>query len=286
MNLKITSKAKLNNGVEIPLFGLGVYEIAKGKTTRNAIEHALDAGYRHFDTAKLYGNEKSLGKAIRQSSISRAEIFVTTKLWNSDHGYDSTLLAFESSLKRLDIGYIDLYLVHWPVQDKRLQSWRAMETLLESGTCRAIGVSNYMIRHLEELLAVCKIKPAVNQIELSPYNYLLSRKSVVDFCQENEIQVESYSPLTKGQRLRDPKLLRIAERYGKSPAQILIRWTLQHEIVVIPKSVKKERIIENANVFDFEILEEDMRYLNDLDENLVIQLGSDKCAVAQFRDLE
>lgn len=268
MEMTITTTAKLNNGVEIPYFGLGVFESPQGETTKNAVLQALAAGYRHIDTAKIYGNEKDVGEAIRESGIQRSEIFVTTKLWNSDHGYDKTVEAFIKSNDKLGLDYVDLYLVHWPVENVRLETWLAMESLLEGGKCRAIGVSNYVGRHLEELLGRCNEKPAVNQIELSPYCYL-SRKEVVDFCKQNGIQVESYSPLTKGKKLDDPKLAKVAEKYGKTTAQILIRWTLEHEIVVIPKSVKKERIYENADVFDFSISAEDMKALDALDENLV-----------------
>lgn len=264
-NLKIDSKVKLNNGVEMPIFGLGTFQAQSGKEARDAVLHALQVGYRHIDTASMYGNEEDVGAAIRESGIPREEIFVTTKLWNSDHGYDNGLAAFEKSRRRLRLSYVDLYLIHWPVQDLRKETWRALETLLKEGKCRAIGVSNYMIRHLEELMDSSSTIPVVNQVEFSPYLY---QKDLLEFCRKHDIQLEAYSPLTKGHKLNDPKLGRIASKYSKSPAQILIRWVLQHEMVVIPKSSRKERITENAGVFDFTISPEDMRALDLFDQGL------------------
>lgn len=262
------SKYKLNNGVEIPVIGLGVFRNPAGETTRNAVHCALRAGYRHIDTAKIYANEQDVGKAIAESDVPREEIFVTTKLWNTDHGYKATLKACDESLSKLGLEHLDLYLMHWPVEKLRLESWKAMEKLPQAGKCRAIGVSNFMARHINELLENCKIVPAVNQIELSPYNYL-HRKEAIDLCRQNNIRVEAYSPLTKGRKLADPRLLKLAEKYGKSPAQILIRWALEQEFVVIPKSVKEHRIVENAEVFVFAISEADMVYLESFNENLV-----------------
>ncbi len=263
--LRIDTKVKLNNGVEMPIFGLGTYQAQSGKETRDAVLHALQIGYRHVDTASMYGNEEDVGAAIRESGIPREEIFVTTKLWNSDHGYDSGLAAFEKSRRRLGLSYVDLYLIHWPVQDLRNETWRALETLLKEGKCRAIGVSNYMIRHLEELLENSSTVPAVNQVEFSPYLY---QKDLLEFCRKSKIQLEAYSPLTKGHKLYDPKLVTLASEYSKSPAQILIGWALQHEMVVIPKSSRKERITENAAVFDFTISPEDMRALDLFNQGL------------------
>jgi diketogulonate reductase-like aldo/keto reductase len=192
---------------------------------------------------------------------------VTTKLWNSDHGYDQAISAFNQSLDKLGLDYIDLYLIHWPVEGKRLASWQALETLLVQDRCRAIGVSNYMVRHLEELLDQCKVVPAVNQIELSPYNYN-NRKEVIDHCRSKDILVQAYSPLTKGHKLPDPNLAKIASKYSKSPAQVLIRWALQHGFNVLPKSSSRERMAENFDVFDFSISREDMDYLDSLGEGL------------------
>jgi len=267
MELTIQSKATLHNGVEIPFLGLGVFQSPPGEVTRRAVLYALEAGYRHIDTAKIYRNEQDVGWAVRESGIPRSEIFVTTKLWNQDHGYNRAIRAFNESLQRLGLDYIDLYLIHWPVEGLRLESWRALETLLAEGRCRAIGVSNYLVRHLEELSGSGKGVPAVNQIELSPYNYL-SRKEVVDFCRSKGVQLEAYSPLTKGKKLSDPKLVALARKYGKTPAQMLIRWALQHQMVVIPKSTDRDRIRENAQVFDFSIAKGDMACLDSFDENL------------------
>lgn len=260
----INSKAKLNNGVEIPYLGLGVYKAKPGEETQNAVTYALEVGYRHIDTASLYGNERDVGIAVRNSSIPREEIFVTTKLWNDDHGYEKTLKACDESLGKLDLGYIDLYLVHWPVEGIRNETWKAMEKLYEEKKCRAIGVSNYTIKHLEELLEICNVVPAINQVEFSPYLY---QKELLDFCNSHDIRLEAYSPLTRGRKLDDQKLVEIAGKYEKTSAQILIRWALQHEVIVIPKSSHKERIIENADVFDFEISQEDMEKLDSFNEN-------------------
>lgn len=262
--LKIDSKIKLNNGVEIPILGLGTYQMASGREAKKAMLSALEAGYRHIDTAKIYGNEGDVGKAIRKSGLPREEIFVTTKLWNADHGYHKTQKACERSLKLMGLSYIDLYLIHWPVKDIRMETWRAMEQLHVQGKCRAVGVSNYMIGHLEELLKSSSIIPAVNQVEFHPYLFL---EDLLRFCREYKIQLEAYSPLTKGRKLNDPKLISIASKYSKRPAQILIRWALQHEIVVLPKSSRRERILENADVFDFSLSEEDMNALDSFNEN-------------------
>ena len=264
-DLKIDTKVKLNSGAEMPIFGLGTFQARSGKETRDAVLGALQIGYRHIDTASIYGNEEDVGAAIKESGIPREEVFVTTKLWNSDHGYDSAPAAFEGSRRRLGLSYVDLYLIHWPVQDLRNETWRALETLLEEEKCRAIGVSNYMTWHLEELLENSSTVPAVNQVEFSPYLY---QKDLLKFCRKSNIQLEAYSPLTKGRKLDDPKLVALASKYSKSPAQILIRWALQHQMVVIPKSSVRERIVENAGVFDFGISTEDMRALDLFDQGL------------------
>jgi len=263
--LTIDTKVELNNGVKMPIFGLGLYQTRKGKETQDAVYYALEAGYRLIDTAAMYGNEEDVGEAVRKSGLPREKIFITTKLWNPDHGYDKALSAFEESRKKLGLYYVDLYLIHWPVEVLRKESWRALETLLREGKCRAIGVSNYMIWHLEKLLSNSSMVPAVNQVEFSPYLY---QKDLLDFCLNHHIQLEAYSPLTKGYKLHDPKLANIASKYSKSPAQILIRWALQKEVVVIPKSSRKERIYENADVFDFAISPEDIKVLDSFNENL------------------
>ena len=267
--MQIDTTITLNNGIEMPLFGLGVYLSKEGTECQEAVTSALDLGYRHIDTASFYDNEVSVGRAIRDHIIDRSEVFVTTKLWNSDHGYDNTLRAFQKSLEKLDIDYIDLFLVHYPVQDIRKDTWKAMEKILENENCKAIGVSNYMTHHMEELLANCHIPPSVNQIELSPYCFQ-SRADIVTLCRENNIAVEAYSPLVRTKRFDDPKLLSLTKKYGKTSAQILIRWALQENIIVIPKSSNPLRIKENADVFDFEISNDDMALINNFDENLIV----------------
>lgn len=257
----------LNNGKALPAVGLGVYQMPNGTMTQRAVDYALRVGYRHIDTAMIYRNEESVGKAMATSFVPREQIFVTTKLWNSDQGYDQAIKACNASLSNLGLSYVDLYLIHWPVQGKRKDSWRALETLYNEGKCKSIGVSNYMEHHLDELLGYCTIMPAVNQIELHPYIYN-SRIPTVDLCRRAGIIPVAYSPLTKGIKLRDPLLQKTASHYGKSVAQLLIRWGLQQGFAVIPKSSVTSRIADNFKVFDFEITPADMNLLNDLDENL------------------
>jgi diketogulonate reductase-like aldo/keto reductase len=259
----IGSTAKLNNGIEIPYLGLGVYQARAGQQAQNAVKWALETGYRQIDTAKFYANERDVGEAVRANAVPREEVFVTTKLWNSDHGYEQALQAFERSNKALGLDYVDLYLIHWP-QGNRADSWRALLEIYESGKSRAIGVSNYTIRHLEELLSDSPVVPAVNQVEFHPFLY---QKNLLEFCRAHGIQLQAYSPLTKGYRLNDANISHIAGHYGKSNAQIMIRWALQHDVVVIPKSSNQGRIQENADVFDFKISEADMAFLDALDEN-------------------
>lgn len=242
----------LNNRVAIPRLGLGVYQLGRGRATENAVSWALEAGYRHIDTAAMYGNEAEVGAALQRAFaaglVRRDQIFVTTKLWNSDHGYDEALRAFDASHRRLGLEQIDLFLLHWPVPDRRLQSWRALERILADGRCRAIGVSNFMVNHLEELLRHATVAPAVNQIELHPW---CQQRDVTAFCKAHDIAVVAYSPLTKGAKLGDRSLAALARETGRSPAQVLLRWSLQSGFVTIPKSAKRERIIENAALFDF-----------------------------------
>lgn len=257
----------LNNGVTIPQLGLGVYQSKPGRETRDAVRWALEAGYRHIDTAMIYANEEDVGRAVLESGLPRDQVFVTTKLWNDDHGYERTLHAIDASLARLGFDYIDLYLVHWPQEVLRLETWRAMEQILARGKARAIGVSNYMVHHLTELLAHCEVIPAVNQIELSPFIYR-SREAVVALCEERNIAVQAYSPLTKGKRLDDGTVQRIARGHGKSPAQVLIRYCIEKNWIVIPKSVHKERIVENLQVFDFSLTSDQIEVLDALDEGL------------------
>ncbi len=266
--MDLHSRVAFNNGVTIPWVGLGMYQISSGRNTEQIVQAALDGGYRHFDTAKFYGNEASLGKAVRTSGLPRQEVFITTKLWNSDHGFDQTLRALDESLQRLGLDYVDLYLVHWPVEGARRETWRAMEALLDQGKTRAIGVSNYMVHHLQELFEYARVIPAANQIELSPYNFL-NRQPVIDLCRSRGIVLQGYSPLTKGRRLSDPALVQIAHSYSKTTAQVLIRYLLQKAVVVLPKSSHPERIRQNIDVFDFEISAEDMARLDAFSRNLV-----------------
>jgi len=257
----------LNTGKTIPQIGLGVWQAQRGEATRGAIQAALRLGYRHVDTARIYGNEADVGAALRASSseVPREEVFVTTKLWNADQGYDAALRAFDASLTRLAVDYVDLYLIHWPVPGKRKDSWRALETLFESKRARAIGVSNFLVPHLEELLGVAKVVPAVNQIELHPF---LQHRDTRAFCKRHGIVVEAYSPLTHGMRLDHPVVVEVAKRVGRSPAQVLLRWGVQHGLVVLPKSTKEERIRENGALFDFALDEGNMAALDALEEGL------------------
>jgi methylglyoxal/glyoxal reductase len=236
------------------------------------VKYALKIGYRHIDTAMVYGNEADVGTALRESGVRRDEVFITTKLWNSNQvGYDSTLQECERSLRRLGLTYVDLYLIHWPVQgnsSNSIEVWRAMVSLLREGKARAIGVSNYTIDDLKEILqdSDVVVVPAVNQVEFHPFLY---QKELLGFCEKNTIQLEAYSPLTRGKRLNHPTILAVAKKYGnKTPAQVLIRWSLQHGLVVIPKSIHEDRIRENSQVFDFKLAREDMKLLDSLNENL------------------
>jgi methylglyoxal/glyoxal reductase len=264
MQATVEPFAKLNNGVMIPRLGLGVYQSPPGQVTQRAVEYALKIGYRHIDTARIYNNESDVGAALRRSGIKREDVFITTKLWNSDHGYETALKACDDSLKRLGLKYLDLYLIHWPVPEIRNESWTALTKLLKDGKCRSIGVSNYTIQHLTELLEDAGVVPMVNQVEFSPFLY---QKQLQDYCEKNKIQVEAYSPLTQGAKLNNPTIQQIAKKHGKTPAQVLIRWSLQHNLVTIPKSIREERIRENSQVFDYNLTSEDLRVLDLLDEN-------------------
>lgn len=259
-----TRTVKLNNGVSIPQVGLGVWQ--SGGNTKQAVVAALAAGYRHVDTAAIYGNEAQVGAAIVEAGVARRELFVTTKLWNSEHGYDKARRAFDASVGRLGLEYVDLYLIHWPVQGLRLETWRAFEELYAEKRVRAIGVSNFLVPHLRELQGRAKVLPAVNQIELTPF---LQRADTVALCQELGITLEAYSPLTRGQRLGHPVVKTIAGRVARTPAQVLLRWGLQRGFVILPKSVTPARIAENAALFDFELDAESMQQLNQLEEDLV-----------------
>jgi methylglyoxal/glyoxal reductase len=268
----LTSRVRLNQGVEMPVLGLGVFKTPPGEVTRNAVAAALEAGYRLIDTATLYGNEADVGGAVRASGLPRSSVFVTTKMWHSEHGYESAKRACHASLERLGLDYIDLYLIHWPRAEHpqdRLETWRAFEDLKAEGTCRAIGVSNYAIRHLEEL-AHARIAPAVNQVEFHPFVY---DPELLGYCDRHGIRLEAYSPLTRNSRLDDPTVAAVARAHARSPAQVLIRWGLQHGVVEIPKSVHRERIKENARVFDFALTDDEMARLDALaDRRRVTQM--------------
>ncbi len=261
------SSITLRTNRQIPQIGLGVYQAQPGPDTRNAVLAALEAGYRHVDTAAVYNNEADVGEAIAASGLDRSEVFITTKLWNDDHGYDKTLRAFDRSLSQLGMQYVDLYLIHWPVPVLRLDTWRALERLTLDGRVRDIGVSNYMARHIDEILQYAPLAPVVNQIELSPYLYR-TRLDTVERCREHNIVLEAYSPLTKGRKLDDPLLAEIGRPYGKTPAQVLIRWGIDKEFVVLPKSVNADRIAENYDVFDFSLSPDDIERLDGCDEGL------------------
>ncbi len=255
--LNINSTIKLNNATAMPLLGFGTWQAKDGETAYDAVCGALKAGYRHIDTAKFYGNEESVGRAIRDSGIAREEIWVTTKLWTTDALNPEK--AFQTSLDKLNIGYIDLYLIHFPVPGLVTKNWLKLEKIFEGGKVRTIGVSNHSIAQIKSILKVATIKPAVNQIKCSPYNY---DPEMHEFCKNNGIAMEAYSPLTRGNNLNDAKLLSIAEKYKKSPAQILLRWCIQKDIATLPKSVHENRIIENADIYDFELLDSDIVLLD------------------------
>lgn len=254
----------LNNGLEMPWLGFGVFQMKEGAETENSVRVALEAGYRSIDTATIYENETSVGEAIRKSDIPRQDIFLTTKVWNSDQRNQRILKAFGESLKRLQTDYIDLYLIHWPVKGCYAETWKALEKLYESGLARAIGVSNFQIHHLKDILATCKIVPAINQVEFHPE---LRQRMLHNYCAEHRLQLEAYAPLGQGKLLSNPTIFKLAEKYGKTAAQILIRWDLQLEVVTIPKSITPRRIIENTQVFDFALSAEDMDCIEALNQD-------------------
>ncbi len=255
----IITKIKLNNGTSIPQLGLGVWLIPDGEQTENSVMWALQAGYRHIDTAKIYKNESSVGRAIKNSGIKREDIWVTTKLWPTD--FFNPKKGLEESLNKLDMDYVDLYLLHWPVLGMTNKVWKSMEQLANEKMTKSIGVSNYSSTLIKKILADCTIPPAVNQINCSPFDY---PKYLHEFCIENNIAFEAYSPLTTGSRLDDPTLVNIGQRHKKSPAQVLLRWAIQKQMIVIPKSVNKEHINENTKIYDFNLSQSDISLLDDL----------------------
>ncbi|MGE6628804.1 aldo/keto reductase [Bacillus sp. NPDC077027] len=264
----LQSTKTLNNGVKMPGFGLGVFQIENGEELIEVVKTAITLGYRSIDTASIYGNEESVGKGIqlglKEAGMRREDLFVTSKVWNADLGYETTISAYEESLKKLQLDYLDLYLIHWPVEEKYKDAWRALEFLYEQGKVRAIGVSNFQTHHLDELFKVAKVVPAVNQVEYHPK---LTQEKVRTFLKDHGIQMEAWSPLMQGELLKHPLLMELAETYGKTPAQIILRWDVQHDVITIPKSTKPHRLKENADIFDFELSIEDMKRLSALNEN-------------------
>lgn len=258
----------LHNGVKMPGFGLGVFKVEEGQELVAAVKAAIRHGYRSIDTAAVYQNEAGVGTAIREaleeSLVKREELFVTSKLWNADQGYDSALAAFDATMDKLGLDYLDLYLIHWPVKGKYKESWRALETLYREGRVKAIGVSNFQIHHLQDVMEGAEIKPMVNQVEFHPR---LTQKELLQFCREQGIQLEAWSPLMQGELLNDPMLQEIGAKYGKTVAQVILRWDLQHGVLTIPKSTKEARIIENASIYDFSLSEEEMNRIDGLNED-------------------
>jgi methylglyoxal/glyoxal reductase len=260
----LQSKKTLHNGIEIPYVGLGVYQMKDPGETVQAVKSAIETGYLSVDTAAVYGNEESVGQGVKESGADRKDLFITSKVWNSDQGYDTTLKAFETSLKKLDMDYMDLYLIHWPVEGKYKDTWKALERLYNEGLVKSIGVSNFHQHHLEDLMSSSNEKPVINQIECHPR---LSQEKLKAFCQEEKIAVEAWSPIAQGRVLDEPALKQIAEKHGKSSAQVILRWHLQNDVVIIPKSVHANRIKENADLFNFELSSDEMNKINDLNQN-------------------
>jgi methylglyoxal/glyoxal reductase len=260
---RLQDTTTLHNGVKMPWIGLGVFKVQEGSEVIEAVKAAIRHGYKSIDTAAIYKNEEGVGQGIKESGVPREELFITTKVWNSDQGYDSTLQAFETSMAKLGLDYLDLYLIHWPGTSKYKETWKALEKLYKDGRVRAIGVSNFKVHHLEDLIRVAEIKPMVNQVEYHPH---LTQKELLEFCQREGIQLEAWSPLKQGELLSDPTINEIAESYQKSPAQIILRWDLQNKVVTIPKSIKEQRIIENATIFDFELSSDDMERIDSLNK--------------------
>ena len=263
--LKIGSRVALSDGNSMPLLGLGVWDAKSGKETYDAVIHALSKGYRHIDTAEMYGNEKDVGSAVIDSGIAREEIFITTKLWDSGLGYDHALNAFDVSLKKLNLEYIDLYLIHWPENGSRQEVWKALERIKIEGRSLSIGVSNFAPKHLNEILINADFTPTVNQIEMSPF---LHQQEISSFCKKENIHLIGYCPLARGTRFNNPVLCRVAEETNKTSAQVMIRWSIQNGYTVIPKSARPNRIEENADVFDFELREDQIKILDELEEGL------------------
>jgi diketogulonate reductase-like aldo/keto reductase len=268
----ISDTVTLSNGVRMPRLGLGTWRSAEGTEVERAVRWALELGYRHVDTAAIYGNERGVGRAIRDSGVPREQVFVTTKVWNDDQraGAGAVVRAFDESLRRLGFDYVDLYLIHWPVKGKYKEAWRALEQTYASGRAKAIGVSNFLVHHLDDVLSDARVRPMVNQVEFHPR---LVQPQLVDYCRRNGIVQEAWSPLMKGKVAAVPQLRKLAAKYGKTEAQVVLRWDLQRGIVMIPKSVRRERLAENADLFDFEVTPDDMASIDALDRGE--RLGAD-----------
>jgi len=265
--MKITDlkgTVKLANGVEMPYLGLGVFKTNEGTEVENSVKWALEAGYRHIDTAAIYQNERGVGNAMKASGIPRNELFITTKAWNENQRKGTVMEGFEESLKLLQTDYVDLYLIHWPVKGKYNATWKVMEEIYRSGRAKAIGVSNFLLHHLEDIFKIAEIMPMVNQMECHPY---LVQQSLIDFCLAHKIVFEAWSPIMQGAVNNVPLLVELSGKYKKTPVQIVLRWDLQKGIVTIPKSVHKDRIVSNADLFDFELSAEDIRRIDSLDKN-------------------
>jgi diketogulonate reductase-like aldo/keto reductase len=260
----IKGKVSLSNGVEMPYFGLGVFLTKEGREVEDSVKWALETGYIHIDTAAIYGNERGVGNAVKASGIQRDQIFITTKIWNENQRQNTVRECFEESLEKLQTDYVDLLLIHWPVKGKFINTWKILEEIYRSGRTRAIGVSNFLRHHLEELLPEAEIVPMVNQVECHPY---LVQQDLQDFCKLNKIRYEAWSPLMRGEITNVPLMNELATKYGKTEAQIVLRWNLQKEIITIPKSIHRERIEENAKIFDFELTDEDIRKIDSLDQD-------------------
>jgi diketogulonate reductase-like aldo/keto reductase len=260
----INSKVTLNNGYEIPQLGLGLFRTGSGKEMEQAVLAAYENGYRLFDTASVYQNEDSFGEVVKYNGLKREELFITSKVWNSDQGYESTLKAFDKSIKKLKTDYLDIYLIHWAVEGMFIETWRALEKLYKEGLIKAIGVCNFFEHHFKELQGNSEIKPVLNQIEYHPH---LQQPKLKHFCDEREIFIEAWGPIKRGAVNEIPLMQKLSEKYSKSPVQITLRWELQKNIITIPKSAKPDRIKHNADIFDFEISLEDVQAINKLDRN-------------------
>lgn len=264
MSISLETTVPLHAGIDIPLLGFGVYRVPDGDAVENAVASALALGYRHIDTAALYRNERGVGRAIAASGIDRSDLFVTTKLWNSNQGYESTLAAIDKSLGKLGLEYVDLYLVHWPKPEHTAGTWRAMEEIQRSGRARAIGVSNFLPSHLDQLAETATVLPSINQIEFHPH---LQSPELVAYCDDHHIVLEAWSPLKAGQIIDDPELQAIADVHGVTVPQVVLRWMLQRGIVTIPKSVTPSRIAQNADLYGFELSPDEITTINAMDRN-------------------